>query len=807
MEPSPSGRPSEVWKTGSGVKFQSATVQKRNVSILFKHGEQDHAQLGLNNRYFLAFIRVIAFGLNTWLIVYTFIEVYNAVEMLNLMELLLYGYGYDEQGMADQCKQDANGRCFKNLRILIAQVVIELGSLSYMLLRFLFLLGSLLCGVCTRGGDQRQFSYRRAGIVLEASRTMVYISGVSTLMFSPSPRLLQTIWNSMDDFYMIYFSRAMPIGNRNGEGGDATVLKLDGVAADYGPGLGKGSLVRRGLFVTGRLGVLLLFGVVVACSCFFLLCKLTSLSFAIKHNVFSKLRLLPLVTYIGALNQLAYVKDTQWNRGASEQLYQSYRFLFAVAHSENGRVEAREADGRKKAKREDILLFRTRIVSTLLKEFGFIRGFLLSLSLEVRDEAFVAHHASIKAGVRHRPKLQSSPSLGWRSVSPGSHVVYDNDHRGGSDREQQSRKLKCLADLHACTTNFQPSWVQVTNLRLLVDYERNKLWRIGDAAFRLLTVCLNTGFIAFTFYQAMDSISGLNLLTVLAFGRNEAVKKAGAAPPDCDHPSMFNEQECFSYVRILLVQVVIELLAIVIMWAQLLVAIATSRNLLRIKVTMLHISGFSTLLFSPSNMLVQDLWRFVWTHLGPRYIEPAPAAGVTRLHRRQGVLASRLEVNMLKLVAILTWSVKALLTTVVFAVILLLTASFLICKLTSLSFAIADSSLRLALFPILSYVAALNQLSYAMDVQWSDGALEHLYQSYPWLDSVTKGSRHPYVTGLRAARRRRRAQVTVFRRRILEGLIKLHGRVLGSLLALSITVQDEAFIAYFPANAAAGRRL
>lgn len=109
-------------KVASGAKFQSAAVQTRNIGILFMRGETDHTQLGVNNRYFLAFIRLLTFALNTWLIVYTFIEVYNAVKMLNLVELLLYGRGYDEQGMTEQCKKDANGRCFQHLSILIAQV-------------------------------------------------------------------------------------------------------------------------------------------------------------------------------------------------------------------------------------------------------------------------------------------------------------------------------------------------------------------------------------------------------------------------------------------------------------------------------------------------------------------------------------------------------------------------------------------------------------------------------------------------------------------------------------------------------------
>lgn len=397
-------------------------------------------------------------------------------------------------------------------------------------------------------------------------------------------------------------------------------------------------------------------------------------------------------------------------------------------------------------------------------------------------------------------------SRGNRLIGPSPYVSkahrIDTSVYGGyntrGEREWQARKLRCLVDLHACSTNFQPFWVQATNLTLMLKYERSKLWRIGDACFRLLTVCLNTGFIVFTFYQAMKSISGLNLMIVLAFGRDEAVRQAGAVPPNCEDPAMVNDQECFSYVRILLVQVVIELLAIVIMWAQLLVTIASSRSLLRIKITMLHISGFSTLLFSPNTMLVQDLWRFVWTHLRPRRGNPWTIARRERRGSTAG-LALRMEVYMLNLAARVTWSLKALIAVVAFATIFLLTASFLICKLTSLSFAIEGTSLGLSLFPILSYVAALNQLSYAMDVRWFDGAFEHLYHNFPWLPSVTKGFHSPYVTGLRAARQRRRSQITAFRRRILEGLMRLHGRLLGALLALSVTVQDEAFIAYFPA--------
>ncbi|KAF4666510.1 hypothetical protein FOZ61_009655 [Perkinsus olseni] len=789
-QPSTTGRddePADVSKVTSDVKFQSAAVQRLNIGILFKHGEADHAQLGVNNRYFLAFIRLMAFGLNTWLIVYTFIEVYNAVKMLNLVELLLYGRGYDEQGMTDQCKKDANGRCFEHLSILIAQVVIELGSLSYMYLWLLFLLVGLMFNHDRHG---------RARTVLKASRAMIYISGVSTLMFSPSPMLLQTIWNYMNDLYLGNCPRALlkedsHIGGNTAGGRTKDEVAHGSMMSIYpSAGLSGRAILRRALHLMGRVSLLLLFGIVVGCSCFFLICKLTSLSFAIKHNVFSQLRVLPLITYIGALNQLAYVKDSQWNRGASEQLYQNYRFLFSAPTS-GGPSGTAVREARRKKKQEEILLFRARIVSTLLMQFGLIRGFLLSLSLEVRDEAFVAHHAPIKANSMHsgkRPRLNSS------LYAFGSYTT-------AAEREWQSRKLKCLVELQdAASTNFQPFWVQAMNLALMLEYERSRLWRIGDASFRLLTVCLNTGFIAFTFYQAMKSISGLNLLVVLAFGRDEAVREAGAVPPNCEDPEMVNDQECFSYVRILLVQVVIELLAIVIMWAQLLVTLATSRSLLRIKITMLHISGFSTLLFSPSNMLVQDLWRFVWTHLGPRGDDPS---AVARLERRRSTtdLALRAEVHVRELAARVTWSMKALMAVVVFAVIFLLTASFLICKLTSLSFAIEGTSLGLSLFPILSYVAALNQLSYAMDVRWFDGAFEHLYHNFPWLSLVTRGFHNsPYATGLRAARQRRRSQITTFRRRILEGLIRRHGRLLGGLLALSVTVQDEAFIAYFPAH-------
>lgn len=61
------------------------------------------------------------------------------------------------------------------------------------------------------------------------------------------------------------------------------------------------------------------------------------------------------------------MKDSQWNRGASEQLYQNYRFLFAAPSSgEPASTAVREA--RRKGKEEEILLFRARIVSTLLKE-------------------------------------------------------------------------------------------------------------------------------------------------------------------------------------------------------------------------------------------------------------------------------------------------------------------------------------------------------------------------------------------------------------------------------------------------------
>ncbi|KAF4692656.1 hypothetical protein FOZ60_012955 [Perkinsus olseni] len=783
-QPSTTGRDDEsadVSKVTSDVKFQSAAVQRLNIGILFKHGEADHAQLGVNNRYFLAFIRLVAFGLNTWLIVYTFIEVYNAVKMLNLVELLLYGRGYDEQGMTDQCKKDANGRCFEHLSILIAQVVIELGSLSYMYLRLLFLLVGLMFNHDRHG---------RARTVLKASRAMIYISGVSTLMFSPSPMLLQTIWNYMNDLYLVNCPRALlkedsPLGGSTAGGRTKDeVAHGSMMSIDPSAGLSGRAILRRALHLMGRVSLLLLFGIVVGCSCFFLICKLTSLSFAIKHNVFSQLRVLPLITYIGALNQLAYVKDSQWNRGASEQLYQNYRFLFSAPTS-GGPSGTAVREARRKKKQEEILLFRARIVSTLLTQFGLIRGFLLSLSLEVRDEAFVAHHAPIKANSMHSGKRSSKSAircLGFMMGVGFTSLIGECNHGRGqvsglhrrrlrprlnsslyafgsyttaAEREWQSRKLKCLVELQdAASTNFQPFWVQAMNLALMLEYER----------------------------------------------RDEAVREAGAVPPNCEDPEMVNDQECFSYVRILLVQVVIELLAIVIMWAQLLVTLATSRSLLRIKITMLHISGFSTLLFSPSNMLVQDLWRFVWTHLGPRGDDPS---AVARLERRRSTadLALRAEVHVRELAARVAWSMKALMAVVVFAIIFLLTASFLICKLTSLSFAIEGTSLGLSLFPILSYVAALNQLSYAMDVRWFDGAFEHLYHNFPWLSSVTRGFHNsPYVTGLRAARQRRRSQITTFRRRILEGLIRRHGRLLGGLLALSVTVQDEAFIAYFPAH-------
>lgn len=193
------------------------------------------------------------------------------------------------------------------------QVVIELGSLSYMYLRLVFLLAGLFC---MRQRDDGQW---RAKTVLRASRTMVYISGVSTLMFSPSPMLLQTIWNYMNDFYLVHCPRALlkddlPLrGKPSGEVAAGTrrfqleesIQVLHGLPLESSthPLTGR-SLLHRALYFIGRVSLLLLFGIVVGCSCFFLICKLTSLSFAIKHNVFSQLRLLPLVTYIGALNQL-----------------------------------------------------------------------------------------------------------------------------------------------------------------------------------------------------------------------------------------------------------------------------------------------------------------------------------------------------------------------------------------------------------------------------------------------------------------------------------------------------------------------
>ncbi|CEM20031.1 unnamed protein product [Vitrella brassicaformis CCMP3155] len=250
------------------------------------------------------------------------------------------------------------------------------------------------------------FLHVRTGDVLSLKKSLIQLSGFSTLVFVPSIRFIKKYWRSLNDRTAAQqqqqqlsasFSQhgtLIASAHRRNPNVAMRLSRAGGRREKGGDQDTKSTMVCEIFFLR------LLFCLVVPWSFVIPMLKLFSIQFALTSSpaMWSATRFL---SYLAIVNQIAYLRDATWREGASEYLFRTFAWM--------PDIEQRE---------KDVSKFSSRVLWELIDILGWWRGFLFAVSISPEEEAFIAHYRDISTTTQSSPAAPQKPAQQKRRLFP-----------------------------------------------------------------------------------------------------------------------------------------------------------------------------------------------------------------------------------------------------------------------------------------------------------------------------------------------------------------------------------------------------